>query len=352
MKKMILVLCLIVMQRSIAFCHEEHFETYNEQVTKAEMNIIDGDFKSAMQHYKLAFEQKENPFASDLYNASVAAIKTGNYTQAFALCNRLATKGAGGVFFEKKTAFQPLKKQPAWEALIKTAELEKNRIKKEQGETIKWVNGLVDKDQEWHTIWSKSDFNQTLEMQMAAADDSLSGELMKVFDRQGYLSEDVIGANVTDDTTINFPAHWIIILHNYQGRHNTEDTLFTPILRKALSEGKISPRFFAYLQDHGSNMIRRPVYGTGRGYNIWQCNLYKYPTNAIAVSDIETNRRSIGLGTLAEDEQRIFYTLNRKDYDFIIYGEVSTTGSFANKESEQRFLETSLLVLKDICHVK
>lgn len=52
-------------------------ENYHQLVSKAELAICDEDFREALDNYGLAFRQTKRPFATDVYNAALAAQAQG-----------------------------------------------------------------------------------------------------------------------------------------------------------------------------------------------------------------------------------------------------------------------------------
>jgi hypothetical protein len=321
---------------------------YNAYVNKAELAIVDQQQEQALRFYDSAFGYKTIPFAQDLYNASVCALKTNDIPKAFSLCRHIAAKGTGKAFFEKKPVFVPLCRYvKQWHKLLADADRIKDKYILSNREVKKIIDGLYSRDQEMHRRWSGSDYNAALESEMKALDDSVSKALLGIFKKYGYLSEDVIGVNIHADTILEYePQFSVIMLHNYQGRIKT-DTLFSPILREMLAAGKIKPEYYASIQDAGSNFIERPYYGTSELSN-YKCTLYRQKLPKEVLRNIDIVRQRTGLSTLDDFLKKVVFNTDHANFEFLINARSTLIYSFANEESEKIFKEENDVIIPHI----
>ncbi len=70
----------------------ESLSSYYNYKNKAELDIIDDNFLSALENYNYAFKYKV-PFEIDLYNAFIVSVKIQNKVMAYKYANLLATHG-------------------------------------------------------------------------------------------------------------------------------------------------------------------------------------------------------------------------------------------------------------------
>lgn len=255
--KICLVLtCLMLFRPSDVFS-----SNYDSAVNKAELMIIDNRIDQALNLYNYAFKTNVKPFARDIYNAAVCAIKVGKTNLAFRYGRTLCSKGVGRPFFEKRAIFKPLHKYKQWRPLLEFAQSEYNRIQANNIGLKNFIDSLVEKDQLVNSNWRSSAMALDKRQIMDLTYDTISKHLNNLFDSIGFLNEDRIGVGLEHDTVIAIGLPFdVIIVHNYQARE-VGDTLFNKILRKALTEHLIKPDYFARLHDF-SGGDRNDYYGS------------------------------------------------------------------------------------------
>lgn len=318
-----------------------NIEQYNTKINKAELSITNGKFKEALNYYESSFKLKEQPFAQDLYNAIVCALKLHLNRKALALSFILADKGVGKSFFEKKSIFQLLKNEEGWQSLLSAAEdaqksYDRNPIQKR-------IKDLIEADRIMHTKWflATQDPNNELRKRMMIVDDSLSLELMDLFKNEGYLSEGQISVGINNDTTINsMPLFGIIILHKAM---TYSDTLFSNVLKAALKQGEIKPDVVAKFLDYGGRKGKRSTYGAEFLYMIYKCNLYV--NNKLSIPDINSARAELGLCSLDDYLKKVRFVINHPATDFSLNAYSGKIGSFSNLSAEKGFLSNYNLIV-------
>lgn len=70
-----------------------------------------------------------------------------------------------------------------WHGIVSQADKRRAGFRQKNQAVFNQVKALVDIDQDMNSRWAASDHNHELEMKMAALDDSVSTELMKLFDQ-------------------------------------------------------------------------------------------------------------------------------------------------------------------------
>lgn len=321
---------------------------YPAQVSTAELAITRGDLRNALHHYRLAFASRTLPFAVDLYNASVCAIKSRDYTQAMQYCHMLAVKGVGDKFFGK-SIYRPLQLQKGWESLLATARHRKNALEQKHGALLCLIDSLVAKDQWVNRLWRISGMQSEPRKHMDLTYDTIGLHLKHLFDSLGFLTEEKIGAYVKEDTNLQRGQLFdVIIIHNYTARM-TGDTLFNETLRQALQRGEIKPEHYASLRDFTGGSFT-DYFGTSHLYTQYRCTLYREKRDEAELQRIGNNRKRIGLPVLKDHEQKLLYNITHRHDDFIIHANLTVYKSFANEASEQSFLNNSEIVVRNIPH--
>lgn len=343
-------IAILIFMSHPAFAQSFDYRSYNQLVNKAELEITDNKFLEAFGNYNSAFRIKDKPFVQDLYNASICAVKANKVTEAMNLCKKLADAGVGGKFLNRKSIYAPLKKLDSWDEIVRQADSKRAKFQSENRDLLHLLDSMAAKDQRLNQEWRAAGLTmETPERkQMDLTYDTLSQDLYNLFNSIGFISEQMIGAVVKDDTTLEYwlPAN-IIVVHNYQSRR-VGDTLFRPILYKAIEQGLIKPEYVAHIEDFGSNNIGRPDYGTAHSYMLYKCNVYldHYAKESFPAAD--ENRKQIGMGPVADDLKKILFKISNPENEFMIRANYSKIGSFANTDSEEKFLQTSELIVKDI----
>jgi len=287
------------------------------------------------------------PFATDLYNASVCALKAGKPEKALHYCLGLAEKGIGEEFFINKAIYRPLRHLKGWSTMLHTARTAKTKLRTEQGALLDYINSLVEKDQRVNRNWRQSGMTAETRTLMDLTYDTIATALNHIFDSLGFLSEDKIGALVEDDTVLSSSLPFdVIIIHNFQSRM-TGDSLFSAVLRSALQQELIKPEYYAKIHDF-SDGINGEYYGTSHLYIQYHCTLYKESGPHLDFRKLDADRNKIGLPPLSDHEKKVLYLLSHPDTDILIRAPASKYINFKDKASEDRFLSTQEVLVKEI----
>lgn len=337
-------------------------KAYFNNVNQAELAIIKGQYKTAINYYETAFKEMK-PLAQDLYNASVCAVKVRSYKQALAYCRQLAGKGVGKDFFLYKTTFEPLRNHNGWAALLEWATKVKDSLHNRNKTLLAHIDTLYACDQYWHGLWRKSNQHDTaLYTLLDNADDSLSFALMDIFKQHGYLSEDMLGVEMENDTVISdWPSFFIIMLHNDEGMpwlstrtapRRIPKGAFAKIFRQAIDAGQINPELVAMVEDRGGHGDLQDTifFGTSSLYSIYKNNVYisKEANTPDNLKKIESNRTQLGTYPLNDYIKKARYKILHPGSPFWFYPLIGSVSSFADEESRKRFLENHDLYLKNI----
>jgi hypothetical protein len=352
MKKNLITLLLFVLRGITLNAQTETYKDkrkYFDYINQAELSITSGDIQLGLNNYQRAFKINSLPFASDLYNASMCAISLNRFREAMSICWQLAESGVASAFFDKASAFSSLKKERKWSKLLQHADEVKNQLAVKYKVVNDKISTLYQADQKMHSVWASSDHNRKLAGDVRVIDDSISRELMDMFETNGYLSEFKVGVSVVEDTILTDPEFTIIMLHNYQGLYGNSDTLFSTILWNQLLAGTIRPDFYAKIQDGGSSKGDRPYYGSQLLYWNYKCKLYRRKVAQDLIKKIEANRQIIGLPPLSDLMAKILFNAERRNHGFLIDQFASGVHRFSDSHAEQNFL-SGLDPLTDIAN--
>ncbi len=341
-----LMACLFLLLSQDTFAG--NVRDYHVLTNKAELAIVDNDLNSATQYYDSAFALRSKPFAIDAYNASICAIRVKQWEMAFHYANILADIGVGANFFKRNIYYLDLAEQKGWEELLARAEAGLKR-KAAYKPLLSVIDSLVKKDQYVNHNWRASGMASKERQIMDLTYDTIAAHLSRIFDSVGFLSEDMIGASLSENgNEISYGLPFdVIIVHNYQSRR-TGDTLFNRILRKALQEGQIKPDYYANIRDFGGGISEKAYYGSSHFYVMYKCSLYLEHYNKERLPAIEEARTNIGMGTTADYLKKLIYNIRYPSSGFMIFAPLSVVESYANKESEQRLLSDSDVIIEHI----
>lgn len=339
MKVKLLIILLLLLKTGYAS------KNYNMLVNEAEQYIVIQEYNSALNKY---FEASRiyNIFSIDIHNALVCAIYTKNENSIKYFGNLLSTKGIPKSYFLNKKIFNDLKQKSYW---IEIAELSQRNYDKKFEEKItliKIIDSVESVDSFYNTIRVAKDIaNDTLWVkENYMTYDSIikanASHLVTIFEQYGFPSDDYPYFYMPNDTTLSYePIFRETIIHSYQsksiekGKLPKIDTFFTPTLRKALYENKISPYCYANLQDIGNlNMDFRAYYGTNHMFiksnNEFYASPYYYGEKEIRAK-INNYRVQIGLPTLEEEIKKIkFYDSIGQNLGFIFFRSYNTYSGF------------------------
>ncbi|MGE9310494.1 hypothetical protein ACLOAU_02555 [Niabella sp. CJ426] len=338
----------ILLGNTISWAGVIDYKKYSELVNQAELKIIDSKYGEALEIYNLAFDVKENPFAADLYNASICAAYVGKLDASMALCKKLAVKGVGSNFFKNVSAYSKLHKHREWNSNMIYAKNMRDSILRKNKNILMKIDSLVIRDQLVNHVWRESGMATKERDMMYLTGDTISHCLKSMFESRGFLSEDIIGPPLNESGLLSTMLPFdVIMVHNYQSRQNG-DTVFTPSLRKALINGEISPDYYATIQDMGTNNGSRPYYGTVKFYFQYKCKLLLTPYNKQRKETIDSNRASIGLCSTDDLLKKVVYRISNPGTEFKITAQLSILGSYADKESEELALKENIVMVDNI----
>ena len=118
---------------------------YNNSINDAELCITKSKYDEALKHYNEAFTSTGIEFGIDLYNAAVCAKKEKNTKQLFLFAAKLAEKGVGTKFFERKI-FKDYMYDKSFQKIINKAEEVKYKKLKANARYMKDLDEFIKLD--------------------------------------------------------------------------------------------------------------------------------------------------------------------------------------------------------------
>ncbi|WP_320020265.1 tetratricopeptide repeat protein [Labilibaculum manganireducens] len=232
---------------SSAFTSSKNYIIYHKKIQIAELLIRKGNYREALASYQAVFNDFEIAFYKDLHNASLCAIKDGNYDLAIKYCEKLVIQGYLLIDFNA-TGFSKLKSTLKW-----------NRFVQRYDKLRSYYLSTVDQNmnQKLHDIFEKDQIaasSGNIEFQ----DSVFYGNALLL--NKIYVSEGFPNCNIYKDTMLlNILAplrHYFGLVNRlndnhgqYEGRiyenMNLSSICLNQLFYDALIQGKILPTTYA-----------------------------------------------------------------------------------------------------------
>ncbi|OXG01561.1 hypothetical protein BC749_10494 [Flavobacterium araucananum] len=204
--------------------------TYYTATQKAENYILSRQYAKAKEEYNLLSQNYPILFARDIHNAVRCAILSRDIKAAFVWSEKLALKGIELPYFNAKI-FNSLRKNPEWknfslkyDSICKLTQSNWNLNLK------KGLDDLVNEDQADYGLENRKKPKELYE-----TSERVTGKFIDLLKKEGYPSEEKIGAYIKRDTTlISFPDFNILIIHALQQKPENLAVL-NELLHKSIS---------------------------------------------------------------------------------------------------------------------
>lgn len=297
-----------------------YIKSYHPSINKAELSVVDANYKEALENYQKAFAAVPRGFMKDYFNAAVCATYLGDATNTYKYLLEVASKGISLDFIKDEAAFIGIQQDPNWRNFEKEYLAKKREFDQKINKGLKdKLAKIVERDQ-WFRVRDAQAFADTI----VKIDRQNASELDYIFDRYGFPSEDAIGCGDGGMPVIQYPFYTVI-------RRQTPENQtvnFSNYLLAAVRTGKISPHsathimatinandvFFArhvfkILTDESLAMQGKP----------FATKLNKWVFRQIDKVDeqrINEMRLQNGMETLAEYRKKILFSINDNRFLF------------------------------------
>jgi hypothetical protein len=227
----VLVLCSITFFSS---AQEVNFvKAYYPSINKAEMYVVEGNYKDAFDNYQQAFAAVPRGFMKDYFNAAVCATYLGDASNTYKYLLEVASKGISLDFIKSETAFMGIQQDANWREFEKQYLAKKREFDQKINKNVKdKLTKIVERDQ-WFRVRDAQAFADTIKK----VDSQNASELDYIFDRYGFPDENMIGCGEGGMPIIQYPFYTVI-------RRQTPENQtvnFSNYLLTAIRQGKISP---------------------------------------------------------------------------------------------------------------
>ncbi|WP_394992938.1 hypothetical protein [Emticicia sp.] len=318
MKCLVLLILSFIAQQTFAQ-DINYVKTYHPLINKAEILVIDGKYKDALDQYQKAFSLAKG-YMKDYFNAAVCATYIGDATNTYKYLIEVAAKGISLDFIKNETAFMGIQQDPNWrnfekEYLVKKREFEQKIDKSLKEKLAK----IVDRDQ-WFRVRDAVAFADTI----VKIDKQNATELDYLIARYGFPNEDVIGSGESGIPVIQYPFYTII-------RRQTIDKQtinFSNHLMNAVRDGKVSPHTATHIMatiNGNDEFFARHVFKILTDESLamqgksFASKLNKWVFRQIEKVDeqrINELRLQNGMETLADYRKKILFSMNDNRFLF------------------------------------
>ena len=294
--------------------------TYNALINKAELNITDGRYAEALKNYETAFADTKIEFAADLYNAFICSHKLKNTTKVLSFANKLAAKGVGEKFFTKKIFRNYLANDEFKKITLKAEQVmnDKAAANKEYADKMtEFLNNDISynelRREKYYHLHELPDTLQQLNR-------ANMKNLVSLIRKEGFYSEEKLGANILRDTVIgNMRKFDIAVLHYFEmGNDKAIIDELKSILLDNLNKGSIR-----YYHVNAMMSMTAGIFGDiGEwAFKINDCKIYRKTTIEAEWQDkIEHYRDLYCMNNLADFEKIICHKYaTDSDFDFKYY---------------------------------
>jgi hypothetical protein len=297
---------------------------YFAYANKAELQIVDSNYKNAILFYDSAFTNLAAPLSQDMYNYSICAVLEKKYEAAYDAIKFLIERGCDSMLFFKNPGFHEFRNREQTRIRKNYPVFISNRSKYIDTKIIRDILEMNEVDQYYFRKRVNNLSNKPFIDSLQKNDDSLILKLKKYFTIFQYLHEGVIGVRLEDSKLSCYPVFNILVRHHYQDLKYD----LTPVLKNALESGYLRPELYASWVDF--EFGRTPGFGAELLINEINNSLYISKYSGIK-SKIEENRKEIGLCTLEEQVKKTIFSRYIDKNGFLFFAPIII--SAGNNES-------------------
>jgi hypothetical protein len=323
----------------------DYIQVYHPLIKNAELNIVDHNFKEALQLYQQAFTAVPEPFALDYYNAAVSALLADDQNQAFKYLDKLVLKGVSLDYLKRQEILTPLQDTKNWRKFEKSYDKYRARFEEKANLDLR-----ADLDE----LYAKDQYYRQAKGGLKVHGDTIKkiennnvDFLLTVIEEHGYPGENLIGVA---DTLEQLPRFSIVIQRQTKAKSGYN---FESILKKAVQAGRMRPQVAAYLlEQQGYGMFKTRAFVTVACNNPKNCKGSdmegKYFTDKVSGKPLEQlneSRKLLGLHSLEDYRKTVLYNKQDKRFKLSNYWSV-TNYVVPSKEAANALTEN--LTLADL----
>jgi len=235
-----LILFLILCQYSQYTKGQSDFtKTYYPKINQAELAIVNGNYKEALEHYDAAFTSVNNlGFGKDYYNATICCDIIGESDLGFEYLEKMIGKGVERIFFTSNVHhFENFHKEIRWVDIMTEYEIRQYETfgKTKSNYIMGELGEILFKDNESREARSRGE-----KIDILKQDEENIAKFLKIVESNGFPREEEIGMrNATD---INNDYYSFLIIHHLRNRAiDREKVDLRPKIKDWIRSGRLYP---------------------------------------------------------------------------------------------------------------
>ncbi|MDP1817308.1 MAG: hypothetical protein Q8K92_22820 [Leadbetterella sp.] len=257
-KKGVILCCFMYFITVAAFTQSlSDVKMYNELTQKAEINITNFKFDSALVNYNLAFEMETYHHTVDLYNACISTVYIKNFSDTQFFVEQLLLRGFPLNFFLQKVVFSEFRRSPNWLNMLSKYPSIDNECRK----SLHWglrarIEAMYIRDQFFAGSASGEERSDIL----AKVNKDNRDSVLSIINIHGYPNDKTMGVFFDSDTIYNTSSNRLhmLLFHMYQTGYYIDKTL-----KQLVFSGEVKPEEFIRLHDiELGSMSWKSTYGS------------------------------------------------------------------------------------------
>jgi len=301
-------LCVLVF---LLFCVSsqaqiDQYLKYQKAISFAEMELVKGNSKSALEIYKDILLNLEGNFITDIYNALLTAHKLNDTDSFYQLLKLLLPKALSNEYINSLEVFNSYHKDRPWVAFLNENEHGPKMINYELRRTLQQ---LESRDQQFRILDGSSEKNGDT---IAVIDQKNMDYLFNLIKENNFPGERELG-----NINIQGKQPFDIIFHHHsqnisQKTNNKKD--ITALLIDLALSGKVPPSKCAFWIDLQNTYFNLGVFDILRfkvNGNLTNCFKPNYTQEQVTL--INQNRRLLGMSPISEYHEKLKFKLKNPD---------------------------------------
>lgn len=238
-----LILSCTVLRVKSESSNVDFMEIYYSEIQNAETDILGGSYDKALDYYILA-NNTRSLFTDDALNAVLCATFSNRFVDALPFVKNLVQKGVPISYFEKKYLYRPLVLSQEWK------DFSLSDVKPTFNITLRnELDSMLTMDQLFRENY---DENRDTILKI---DESNRLEMLQIFDKYGYVGDELYGVKMKGDTTIRRDQATITALLIHQVKNHP--VVFASLLENFVLKGEMKNSSYVY---HSKNFLQLEKY--------------------------------------------------------------------------------------------
>lgn len=303
LKSKILLIVLLHFYR-IDFAQISNFKSYQENINKAELNLVRGNKIEALNIYFKTLINSDGNFSKDIYNSLILSKELNRLDTFYTLLNLVKFKNFSNDYLDSLPEFKSLHNNKKWIAFLNS-----NKLKTYIDTTLKkQMDSLFVTDQYFRL---KENSYEVYGDTIKKIDSSNVNFLMNLIYSKGLPGEKEIGA----DDFYSSEGYDIVLHHWSQNRSkNSKIVSLTPFLIIQAQEGRIEPNKCSHYLEMQNEGFDGGVFSITRAeFNDSITSYYRPNYSNLRKMEINLYRRLLFLEPLDDYYEKVRYKITHPD---------------------------------------